>query len=321
MGQLFPPDITIPPLPRERGGVCLRRHLFAQPAAHADGLYAEGEARLIVGFDIGAAEGAVAEGGLVAFAGELGDEAGERVLLLHANDAVIVAAHASIGLIGSAVLEDHRVSCGHMGVRADDKAGAAVAMVAHGHLLARCLAMHVDDDGIGHGAERHGIERGIDGLERIDQCLAHEDIALRLDDADAATIWQGIEMGALARRIGRWRIVQRAQEARLALDICHGLALVPGMVAEGEAVGAGTEEIVRDGFGEAKTAGRILGIHDNEIEPQARLEPRQVLQHGSPAGLANDISEKCNLHGQKPMPCPADKEKRASPAGNARHSV
>ena len=93
------------------------------------------------------------------------------------------------------------------------------------------------------------------------------------------------------------------------------------MVAEGKAVGTGAEEIVRDGFGEAETAGRILGVHDNEIEPQARLEARQVLQQGSPAGLANDVSEKCNLHGQKPMPCPEHKEKRASPAGNARHSV
>jgi len=52
---------------------------------------------------------------------------------------------------------------------ADHQAGAAIAMMPHGHLLRCCLAMHVDNDSIGDTAERHGIQRGVDGTEWIFQ--------------------------------------------------------------------------------------------------------------------------------------------------------
>ena len=73
-------------------------------------------------------------------------------------------------------------------------------------------------------------------------------------------------MSTLARRLGRIGIIDRAQQARLALDVGHRLALVPGMIAECQAIGTGLKKVHGDGFRQTEAAGGVLGVHHDEIE-------------------------------------------------------
>ena len=77
-------------------------------------------------------------------------------------------------------------------------------------------------------AERTGgqlaLERGEGIVERV-----HEDPAHGVDDQDARAVPRHEEAGAAARRAGG--IVERPEQARLALDEDERLALVEGMVA------------------------------------------------------------------------------------------
>ena len=117
------------------------------------GSTASGEAGRVVGDDQQAAERGLAFGGRQALAGHVGPEAGGGALLGHADDAVVVAAHAGIGLVGGAAGQDGVVGGGHVGVGADDEADAAVEAVRVGELLAGGLGVEVGDDGLDAGAE------------------------------------------------------------------------------------------------------------------------------------------------------------------------
>ena len=131
----------------------------------------------------------------------------------------------------------------HMGVRADHEAGAAVAEMAHRLLLAGRLAMHVDHDGVGGLAERAGGEFALDRRERIVERV-HEDAAHGVDHQHALAVLGVDQRRAAARRAGG--IVERADQARRALDEHQRLALIPGMIAERDRVGAGIDQLVVD---------------------------------------------------------------------------
>ena len=78
----------------------------------------------------------------------------------------------------------------HMGMRADDEAGAAVAEKSRRLLLARRLGMEIDDDRVGAAAERAGFELAVDRRERIVERL-HEDAAERIHDENARAVLRG----------------------------------------------------------------------------------------------------------------------------------
>ena len=80
--------------------------------------------------------------------------------------------------------QDPVVGGRHMGVGADDEAGAAVDEMAERLLLAGRLGMDVDDDGIGGLAERAGVELALERREGIVERV-HEDAAHHLDDEEA----------------------------------------------------------------------------------------------------------------------------------------
>src|SRR5690606_14461325 len=103
--------------------------------------------RAVISLDEDAADGGRTAGRGVAPAGQTGGEAAQRLFLVVADDGVVVAAAARVGLIGRAVGQDLGVRRRDVGVGADDQTGAAVAEVAHAHLLAGRLGVHVDDYG------------------------------------------------------------------------------------------------------------------------------------------------------------------------------
>src|SRR6476660_4119648 len=102
-----------------------------------------------------------------------------------------------------------------MSVRTDHEAHAAVAEIAHRLLLARCLGVHVDKDGVGAGAQRTGRELALDGGEGIVEWV-HEDAAHGVDHEDTRAAPGLDQRRPPPRRAGR--IVERPYEARGALD-------------------------------------------------------------------------------------------------------
>ena len=100
--------------------------------------------------------------------------------------------------------------------------------------------MDVDDDRVGGALERAGGQLALDRGERIVERI-HEDAAHDIDDQHARAVPGLDQRRAAAGRAGR--IVDRADETRRALDEDQRLALVPGMVAAGDGVGAGVDEL------------------------------------------------------------------------------
>ena len=110
-----------------------------------------------------------------------------------------------------------------------------------------------------------------------------------IDDQHLRAVAAVEEIGAAARRAGR--IIDRPQQARLALDEDQRLALVEDMVAERDAVGAGVEHLLADGLGDAEAAGRVLAIDDDEIERPAAAQLGQPLVDRLAAGAADHVAE------------------------------
>ena len=86
-------------------------------------------------------------------------------------------------------------------------------------------------------------------------------------------------------------VVHRAQQPRLALDEDQGLALVPGVVAERDRIGAGIQQIVADRLGDAEAAGGVLAVDDDAIELPALAQAGQALDHRVAAGPPDDVAE------------------------------
>jgi hypothetical protein len=80
------------------------------------------------------------------------------------------------------------------------------------------------------------------------------------------------------------------------VDVLEDFFLVPDVVAGGDDVRAEVEELFGDGWGEAEAAGGVLAVDDEEVDGVGLEEVGQVLVHNVPAGGAEDIAYKQNLH-------------------------
>jgi hypothetical protein len=97
---------------------------------------------------------------------------------------------------------------------------------------------------------------------------------------------------AAPRPRGAGRKVDRTNEPRRALDEHQRLALVPGVIAERDGVGAGVDEVVVDRLGDAKAAGGVLAVDHDEIEAPFGDQLRHVIeQDGAPATPDNVADE------------------------------
>ena len=93
---------------------------------------------------------------LEALARDLGEEAVDRLLDVHAEHRIVVPAHADVGDEGRAVRQHAIVGGRRMRVRADDRGRAPVDEIAQRLLLARRLGVEVDEDGVGALLETAG---------------------------------------------------------------------------------------------------------------------------------------------------------------------
>ena len=103
----------------------------------------------------------------------------------------------------------------------------------------------------------------------------HEDAADGVDDQRALAVLGVDQRCAAAGR--SLRKIRGPDQARRALDEHQRLALIPGVVAERDRVGAGIEEFLVDRLGDAETAGGVLAIDDDEIERPVADHAGQML--------------------------------------------
>ncbi len=181
-----------------------------------------------------------------------------------------------------------------MRVGSHHEADAPVEVVREGDLLARGLGVDVHHDRVARLTERTGLDFPVHAREGVVHGV-HEDAAHHVHDQHAASIRDLDQGGAAPRRA--LRVVERAQQARLPLDEHQGLALVEGMVAERDHVGAGFQDGGADGFRDARAARRVLAVDHHAVETPRGPQPWQLALDRVAAGAAHDIADEQEPHG------------------------
>jgi hypothetical protein len=265
-------------------------------------LFAEHEALDVVGAASGSVAGdeggthlGVALGGLE-FAGHSGEEAREDELFFYADDRVVGAGHAYVGLVSSAVGEDALVGRGDVCVCTKKGSDAAVEIPAEGYFFAGGFAVEVEEDDLGldFAEEFVGLTEGV-------IAGGHEDAALEVHDS------VGLASGQLALVDAEaWRahsVVGGTKDAATA-DVGVGgdghvfedLFFVPDVVAGGDDVGAEIEEFFCDGRGDAEAAGCVFAIDDEEIDGVGLDDVGQVFTYDMAASGAKDVADEEDIH-------------------------
>ena len=175
-----------------------------------------------------------------------------------------------------------------MRMRADDERGAAVDKVRHGHFFAGGLGVHVDHGRVAGDTERTGAKLPFDRREGVVERV-HEHAALHIDHENLLASRRRVNIRSASRRARR--VVHGPQQTGLPLDENQRLALVEGVIAERHAIRAGLQKFVADGLGDAKAAGGVLAIDDDEIQLPELAQPRQPRQQGGTAGAADHIAD------------------------------
>ena len=113
----------------------LLRSSLRKASTHADRLDPHSKARGIIGFHKDAAKGTFTGGGRKAARAHTRRKAQHRLIFIHTYNAVIIAAHARIGLVSGPLRQDTRIGGRNMLMGSHHKAGAAIAKQAHGVFL------------------------------------------------------------------------------------------------------------------------------------------------------------------------------------------
>ena len=133
-----------------------------------------------------------------------------------------------------------------------------------------------------------GSELALDDGERIVERV-HEDAPEDIDDQEPRALRAFDHRGAPARRASG--VIGWPDQAGLALDKHKRLALVEGVIAERHRIDADGAEFLKNGFGEAKAAGGVLAVDDDEIEPPAGAQKGNLLQDGGAARSPDDVAD------------------------------
>ena len=155
------------------------------------------------------------------------------------------------------------------------------------------LGMEIDQRRVAPFPERAGAELAVDAGERIVHRV-DEHAPLKVDDEHAGAVAGFEQIGAASGRA--FRKIGGPDQARLALDEDERFALVERMVAERHRIRAGGDEIVANGFGDAKPARGILAVDDDEIERPAFSQFRQALKQRDAPRPADDVADEQHAH-------------------------
>ena len=241
----------------------------------------------------------VAFGGLE-FAGHAGEEAVEHELFFYADDGVVGAGHAYVGLVGGAVGEDALVGGGDVGVGADDSSDASVEIPAEGYFFAGGFAVEIEENDLGSGFAFDVAEEFVGLAERV-VATGHEDAALEVHDGVSLAVAEFALVDAEAGSADG--VVGRAQDAatsgvRIGRDghVFEDLFFVPDVIAGGDDVGAEVEELVGDGGGEAEASGGVFSVDDEEVDGVGFKDVGEMFADDVAAGRTEDIADEKDVH-------------------------
>jgi len=168
-------------------------------------------------------------------------------------------------------------------VRPEDGCHPSVEVPTHRHLLARDFGVEVDD----HRVLLVVVEDRVDGVEG-GAGDAEADAAAEVDDPDPHP--RDLDHGVAATGI-RLRVVGRADHSLGVFEELVGLAVAVDVVAGGDDVGAGAEEVVGGAFGDPHPAGRVLAVDDHQVRRVALAQLRHRLPQPLAAGAADHIAD------------------------------
>ncbi len=103
-----------------------------------------------------------------------------------------------------------------------------------------------------------------------------------------------IEPGPLARGAGR--IINRAQDAVVAVDEGENFPLILPMIAGGEAVDTAGEHLVGNGTGQPEASGGVFGVGNDEIGFQPSDQTGHMRRHRLAARPADNVADEKNIH-------------------------
>ena len=90
-------------------------------------------------------------------------------------------------------------------------------------------------------------------------------------------------------------IINRPQQTRLGVDEGDDLLLVPDVIAGGDDLHAGAQQVDRDPRRDPAASGGVLAVDDGEIELPFLLQLRKPRDDRAAAGLAHDVAEEKNF--------------------------
>ena len=177
-----------------------------------------------------------------------------------------------------------------MGVGPEDRGDASVEVPSHRHLLAGQLGVKVDDDRVGLAVE--ALEQRLRLGERR-AGGAHVLDAAEVDNRDPLPV-HGHHDVSPARAAGL--VVGGADHALGVVEVSIDLAVAVDVVAGRDHAGAEPEQLLRDGFGDARAAGGVLAVDDHQIGPVALAQPGHRPGQTGATGLAHHVADEQDPH-------------------------
>ena len=221
-------------------------------------------------------------------------------LALDADDGVVRAGHADVGLEGGAVVEEALVRGRDVGMGAEDGGDATVEVPAEGDLFRGGLGVDVEEDDFGSGLAADLGEKLV-GLAEGIVAGGHENAALEVDDGVRLSRGEFALVEAETGRAGG--VVGGAEDASAAVvgvrghgHVVEDLALVPDVVAGGDDMGAEVEELFGKGWGDAEAAGGVLAVDDEEVDGVRFEDVGEVFADDMTTGGAEDVSDEEDVH-------------------------
>ncbi len=189
----------------------------------------------------------------------------------------------------------------HVRVRPHDRGHASVQPPGHRDLLARRLGVEVEEDDLRATARLldelvHDLERALGRRE--------EQPAEQVEDSDRRAVDGRLHCHPCAGRLARQ--VRRADHALGLGEVRGNLHPPPDVIAERDHVGACGENSIRELRGQSGPVGRVLAVHDAEIDLELLLQAREPLLDRASARRAEHVREKEDLHreGDSEVPGP-----------------
>src|SRR5450755_2778995 len=159
----------------------------------------------------------------------------------------------------------------------------------HRLFLARGFGMHIDDDGITYITKRRIGQFALDRRKGIVEGI-HEYAPHDIDDKHLKSTCRSKHTCPATGRADR--IVDRPNEFLLPLYEYQRFALVESVIAQRHTIRAGAEQLIANGFGNTKSARRILTVDDDEIQAPKVAKPRQLLVDYGASRAAKHVPNK-----------------------------